>query len=564
MWRRATTGLCAAALAAAAVPPVAAASPTSPPGTGPGADLARVVVHFADDAAATARADAVAGTGIAASPPPTAAAAPGRAAWAVAASAVAEVTAEQRARLAADPRVAAVYDDVPVRADALVPTDPAWADQEGLRQVRVDEAWEQTTGDDGVVIAVVDTGVDPDTADLAGRLLPGRDFVNDDADPSDDDGHGTAAATIAAAAGGDGGIAGVCWRCRVMPVKVLDADGNGFLSDAAYGIAWAVDHGADIVNVSLGAGKTMPLLETALAAAADAGVLVVASAGNGGTTARQWPAADARAVAVAALDARGGRAGYSNHGTWIDVAAPGCNPAGWLDDATVSFCGTSSAAPVVSGVAALLASVRDVTPATAVRRAIRDTAVPLGDGVGAGRVDAVAALRALPSFDDIRASVHAAAIEQLVADRITAGCRPTRYCPGAPITRGQVATFLDRALDLPDGTAAFADVPSDHQHAAGIAAVAAAGITEGCDVARYCPAQQLRRDQMASLLARAFALPDGPARFDDVDPDDVHAPGIRAIAAARVTTGCTPDRYCPATSVTRGQMASFLVRALDR
>src|SRR5690606_38397558 len=142
--------------------------------------------------------------------------------------------------------------------------------------IRANEAWEQTTGSADVVIAVVDTGVDPGNPDLAGRLVAGYDFVNRDDDADDDNGHGTAVATIAAAASDTFGIAGICWHCRIMPVKVLDDDGRGFLSDAAAGIAWAVRNGADIINVSLSSSSRMDLLDEALAAAEDAGVLVVA------------------------------------------------------------------------------------------------------------------------------------------------------------------------------------------------------------------------------------------------------------------------------------------------
>lgn len=492
-----------------------------------------------------------------------------------AATVVAEVTAAQRAQLAAEPAVTAVYDDVPVRIDgtagsgathpsAIVPNDPAWPDQDGVRRIRADEVWEQTTGADDVVIAIVDTGIDPDNVDLAGRLTAGYDFVNDDDDPADDHGHGTAAATIAAGAGDDAvGVAGLCWHCRVMPVKVLDHNGDGFLSDAAYGISWAVEQGADIINVSLGSADTIPLLDAALDAATEAGALVVASAGNSGTSTRQWPAGDDRAMAVAALDELDARADYSNYGPWIDVAAPGCNPSGWIDDAVVRFCGTSSSAPLVSGVAALLTSVRGATPATEVRAALRDTAVDLGADLGSGRIDGLAAARAMATFDDITGNVHADNIETLAASGIAQGCTPQQYCPSEPVARGQMATFLDRALDLPDGTATFADVPADHTHAPGIAAVASAGIASGCGAGRFCPGADLSRAQMATLLDNALDLPDGPPRFADVAADGTHTPGIWAIAAAGITAGCAPDMYCPSQAVTRAQMASFLVRGLD-
>lgn len=545
--------------AASATATSAASATDSPAATEAAGAAERVVVTFAEGTTDAERTAVLGGSAGAAQAADTGISA--LSAGAAPPVAVLHASPAQQRALARDDRVLGVDEDLPIRADAVVVEDPLWPHQNGVRRIRAHEVWHETTGDD-LVIAVIDTGVDPKNRDLAGRVLPGYDFVNRDNDARDDNGHGTAVATIAAASSDTFGVAGVCWRCRLLPVKVLDADGKGFLSDAALGIAWAVEHDADIVNVSLGATGTMPVLDDALAAARKAGVLVVASAGNAGTSVAQWPAADPSVVGVAALDGSDRRADYSNHGPWVDVAAPGCNPSGWLTNSTVNFCGTSSAAPLVSGSAALLASARDPTTAQ-IRAALGATAVPAGPGVGAGRIDVLGALRWLPVFTDIGGNVHAAGIEALASAGITTGCGATTYCPNQPVTRGQIATFLDRALDLPGGTRSFADVPADHPHADAIAATAAAGITVGCGGNRYCPSDGLSRGQMATLLQRALDLPDGPPRFADVVADYAHAQGIWAIAASGITTGCEPQRFCPAGTVGRAQMASFLVRALD-
>jgi subtilisin family serine protease len=455
--------------------------------------------------------------------------------------AVMEVTARQRAALRADPDVRSVENDVPIRAARVVPPDPAWSAQEGTRSIDVDDAWDDSTGDDDVVIAIVDTGVDAGNDDLTGRILSGYDFVNADTDPRDDNGHGTAVATIAAAASNSYGIAGVCWHCRIMPIKVLDASGEGYVFDAARGIAWAVDHGADVINLSLGAASTTSALTTALDAAEHAGVVVVASAGNSGTTARNWPAADPRVIAVAALDGTR-RANYSNYGDWVDVAAPGCNPAIGLDQLVFGFCGTSSSAPLVAGVLTLMKSVHTRAAVGELRPALLGSALYLGGGLGAGRADADAAIAAVPhaepspepapsstpapepepistpepapseeiapppSFTDIAGSVHRENIVTLAAAGITGGCTVDLYCPSRAVTRGQMATFLTRGLDLPERTATFDDVPADHPHAAGIGAVSATGITNGCTADLYCPSAPVTRAQMASFLVRALDL----------------------------------------------------------
>jgi peptidoglycan-N-acetylglucosamine deacetylase len=171
-------------------------------------------------------------------------------------------------------------------------------------------------------------------------------------------------------------------------------------------------------------------------------------------------------------------------------------------------------------------------------------------------------------FADVAASdTHAPAITRLNEAGIVTGCAPDRYCPTASVTRAQMATMLARTLDLPAGsTGPFDDVTSSHPHAPGIGAVAAAGITQGCAEGAYCPTDAVRRDQMASFLARGFELEPHPHQvFVDVPPSSVHAPAVGAVAQAGVARGCSSEgpTYCPGAKVTRAQMASFLARALD-
>jgi subtilisin family serine protease len=249
------------------------------------------------------------------------------------------------------------------------------------------EAWSRTTGDPATVVAVVDTGVDPSHADLAGRLAPGYDFVNGDSDPGDDNGHGTAVTGIAAAAGDNHiGVAGYCWRCRVMPLKVLDANGGGFASDVAQAVVWATDHGARVVNASLGG----PLEDASLAAAAQyaqsRGALLVAAAGNDSSSQLEYPAP--AVVSVGASNPSDALYSFSNQGAAVARPARTRRPRA-RGAATKRFLGTSSAAPVVGGIAGLLFSlVPSATPAQ-VASALEQSAVPIG-GVTFGRVDAEA------------------------------------------------------------------------------------------------------------------------------------------------------------------------------
>jgi thermitase len=135
--------------------------------------------------------------------------------------------------------------------DEYLPTQ--WS----VTKTHAEQAWDVSTGSSQMVVGILDTGVDPSQPDLRGKLVAGYDYVNNDQDPSDDNGHGTAVAGVVAASSDNGiGVAGYCWACRLMPVKVLGADGTGFASGLAQGIVWATDHGARVINASLGSPVT--------------------------------------------------------------------------------------------------------------------------------------------------------------------------------------------------------------------------------------------------------------------------------------------------------------------
>ena len=146
---------------------------------------------------------------------------------------------------------------------------------------------------------------------------------------------------------------------------------------------------------------------------------------------------------------------------------------------------------------------------------------------------------------------------------VTAGCSSTTYCPSATVTREQMASFLQRALHLPATSRDFFDDDETSQHEGAINALAASGITGGCGTGRYCPRAPVTREQMASFLVRAFELPGTSRDYFTDDDTSQHERSINALAAAGITGGCSATRYCPRASVTRGQMAAFLHRAVD-
>jgi thermitase len=301
--------------------------------------------------------------------------------------------------LRADPAVRYVEPDH-VAHMTTTPNDPSYPSQWGIAKTRVNTAWDGTHGSSSVTVAVLDTGVTA-LPDFAGRLLTGWNYVNNTTDTTDDNGHGTMTAGVIAAAGNNGiGIAGICWSCKILPVKVLDANGSGDYSKIALGIRYAADRGADIINMSLGGPADGQVLRDAVAYAVSRGSMVIAAAGNDGSFAEHYPAAIPAVLAVGGSTAGDARYPWSNYGSsWVDIAAPGCNLAQSKAGVVGQFCGTSSATPFTAGVAALLASTTPAPSAAAIRSALTWSAVPLaGNWVAttSGRIDAAAALAALP------------------------------------------------------------------------------------------------------------------------------------------------------------------------
>lgn len=292
-------------------------------------------------------------------------------------------------------------------------------------------AWDITQGSPDVVVAIVDTGIAYETynnyvvaPDLSGVVfLTGYDFVNNDSHPNDDNSHGThVAGTVAQRTGNGMGTAGVAFQTALMPVKVLDKSGSGTYSNIAKGIRYAAEHGAQVINLSLGGSVPSATLEDALAFAYNKGVTIVAAAGNDGLGTISYPAAyDDYVIAVGATRYDGNRAYYSNYGSSLDLMAPGGdltvdqngdgvgdgilqntfdpntkNPKTfgyWL------FQGTSMASPHVAGAAALLIAHGTAHSPDEIRFVLQETARDLGTtagweaGYGWGLLDVAAALQ---------------------------------------------------------------------------------------------------------------------------------------------------------------------------
>jgi len=258
---------------------------------------------------------------------------------------------EFAAKFAADADVEAVDLDYIMTATA-VPNDPSYSSQYHFSNIKAPQAWDITKGTSAITIAIVDTGIDRQHADLSGKMISGGyDFVNNDTDADDDQGHGTHCAGIAAASTNNGlNGAGVDWNARLLPVKVLNAQGSGYTSDIVDGVYYAADAGAKVISMSLGGGGATTAFQDAINYAHNGGAIVVAAAGNSNTSTKSYPAAYNNVVAVASTTSTDARSSFSNYGTWVDIAAPGSSIYSTKNGGGMTtMSGTSMACPVVAG-----------------------------------------------------------------------------------------------------------------------------------------------------------------------------------------------------------------------
>jgi len=276
------------------------------------------------------------------------------------------------------------------------PNDPGFVNQWGMKTINAQYAWNVTKGNSDVKIAILDTGIDMDHPDLAGKIVSATDFTGSPNSYNDTHGHGTHCAGIAAARTNNGiGVAGVCPDCSLMNVKVLGDTGSGSLDGVANGIIWAADNGANVISMSLGTtfAPSSSTLESAVNYAWSKGAVLVCAAGNNGNDVRDYPAYYRNCIAVAATDDTDNLAYFSTYGNWVDVAAPGATIYSTIKDDWYAYkSGTSMAAPHVAGLAGLVFT--KVQDATKVRSCIETTADNKGSySISGGRINAYNAVQ---------------------------------------------------------------------------------------------------------------------------------------------------------------------------
>ncbi len=249
-----------------------------------------------------------------------------------------------------------------VKAFSTIPNDPSYSLQWGLPLIKAPEAWDITKGDASVVVAVIDSGIDTTHPDLKNKYSGGWNFYDGDNNVADVTGHGSHVSGIIAAETDNGiGIAGVSWRSIIMPIRIMDSAGTSDSVKLANGLHYAADHGAKVINMSLGGADFSQTVADAVTYAHNIGCVMVAASGNENHAPVCYPAAFPEVIAVSAVDYVGSVTSYSNIGPEIAVCAPGGDISNQIystirNSAYGYEYGTSMATPFVSGLAALLFS----------------------------------------------------------------------------------------------------------------------------------------------------------------------------------------------------------------
>ena len=306
--------------------------------------------------------------------------------------------------LSKNPHVEFAELDMAVQAGEFIPNDPKFGSAWHLPKIQATDAWDFTTAE-GIIIAILDTGVDGTHPDLAANMVLGWNAVDGSSETSDVMGHGTAVAGTAAAAGNNSnGVTSIAWNAQIMPIRITNrSDGYAYWSDAARGLNWAADNGADVANISF-AMTNSSSVSSAAQNMRNKGGLVVIAAGNDGTD--PGYADNPNIITVSATTSSDSKASWSNYGSLIDVAAPGASILTTTRGGGYgNWNGTSFASPVTAGVVALIMGANPTLTPDEVETVLENSADKIaGDwhpNYGNGRVNAAVAVQMAMSMDSI-------------------------------------------------------------------------------------------------------------------------------------------------------------------
>ena len=305
-------------------------------------------------------------------------------------------------------------------------SDPYVSYEWGLDKINAQKVWDINSNDAPPAVAIVDTGVNVEHADLKSNVVSGYNVIDGTTDVADDCGHGTHIAGIAAAVTNNGtGIAGVSGNSKIVPVKVLDKDGNGYSSDIALGIKWAADQNVKIINLSLGGSSYDNYLKEAVEYATKKGCIVVAAAGNKGSYRPTYPAAFEDVIAVTAVDNDDQLCNFSNFGRYVDIAAPGLDIYSTSKDGGYEYrSGTSMACAFVSGTIALVwggapektpKEIQEIIKASANKV---DISPIITYDIGSGVIDAYSAYKMAKEETSDQSLCTLSQIEQMIDEKI--------------------------------------------------------------------------------------------------------------------------------------------------
>jgi thermitase len=306
----------------------------------------------------------------------------------------AEALEKVKAALARNPHVKYVENNF-LAESSYIPNDSNFGSQWHLMKIMAPQGWDISTGSSGVPIAIIDSGIDPNHPDLAGKLLPGYSFLLNSTNTSDVLGHGTAVAGTAAAMSNNlFGVAGLAWNNPLMPLVVLDSSDYASYYNIAQAITYAADSGVRVMNISIGGSSSSSTLQNAVNYAWNKGAVIFASAMNNSTSTPYYPAACTNVVAVSATTSSDTLASFSDFGNWIKLSAPGASILTTTRGGGYGYWqGTSFASPLAAGLAALVLSINPDLSNAQVVQLIENNADDLGTSgfdpyFGYGRINA--------------------------------------------------------------------------------------------------------------------------------------------------------------------------------